>query len=120
MRWTPVGGRFPARRLCLLAMIVALGVAHGVCVRFEVGLHWPIRAAPRSSKDFRTLVENIVIVRLPRGLQTVHDDWVFNGRKSTARKLPLGAGNQPATKPKLFDYFKDRLDLAHRAEEDIQ
>lgn len=101
-------GAAPARAaIVLLAIDMALGVAHGICDP----LRWTCTGDPSRAAIVERLShtpgKHLVIVRYPEGYN-VHDDWVFNGAEIDSTKLLWARETNPQQNQKLFDYFKDR------------
>jgi hypothetical protein len=103
----PVGVALSRVAVVLLAVDMALGVAHGVCDP----LRWACKGDPSRAavveRLSRTPGKHLVIVRYPEGYN-VHDDWVFNGAEIDSAKLLWARETNPQQNQKLLDYFKDR------------
>jgi hypothetical protein len=103
----PVGAALSRAAVVLLAVDMALGVAHGVCDP----LRWACTGDPSRAAVVERLShtpgKHLVIVRYPEGYN-VHDDWVFNGAEIDSAKLLWARETNPQQNQKLFDYFKDR------------
>ena len=117
MRGRPVGAALSRAAVVLLAVDVALGVAHGVCDP----LRWACTGDPSRAAIVERLShtrgKHLVIVRYPEGYN-VHDDWVFNGAEIDGAKLLWAREANPQQNQKLFDYFKDRQIWLIEPEED--
>ena len=117
MRGRPVGAALSRAAVVLLAVDVALGVAHGVCDP----LRWACTGDPSRAAIVERLShtrgKHLVIVRYPEGYN-VHDDWVFNGAEIDGAKLLWARETNPQQNQKLFDYFKDRQIWLIEPEED--
>jgi len=103
----PVGVALSRVAVVLLAVDMALGVAHGVCDP----LRWACKGDPSRAavveRLSRTPGKHLVIVRYPEGYN-IHDDWVFNGAEIDSAKLLWARETNPQQNQKLLDYFKDR------------
>src|SRR5882762_2294197 len=117
MRGRPVGAALSRAAVVLLAVDVALGVAHGVCDP----LRWACTGDPSRAAIVERLShtrgKHLVIVRYPEGYN-VHDDWVFNGAEIDGAKLLWARETNAQQNQKLFDYFKDRQIWLIEPEED--
>ena len=117
MRGRPVGAALSRAAVVLLAVDVALGVAHGVCDP----LRWACTGDPSRAAIVERLShtpgKHLIIVRYPEGYN-VHDDWVFNGAEIDGAKLLWARETNPLQNQKLLDYFKDRQIWLIEPEED--
>jgi len=117
VRGRPVGAALSRAAVVLLAVDMALGVAHGVCDP----LSWTCTGDPSRAaiveKLLHTPGKHLVIVRYPEGYN-VHDDWVFNGAEIDSAKLLWARETNPQQNQRLFDYFKDRQIWLIEPEED--
>jgi len=107
MHGRSVGAALARAAVALLAVDMALGVAHRVCDP----LRWACTGDPSRAAIIERLShtpgKHLVIVRYPEGYN-VHDDWVFNGAEIDGAKLLWARETNPQQNQKLFEYFKDR------------
>jgi len=107
VRGRPVGAAMARAAVVLLAIDIALGVAHGFCDP----LRWACTGDPSRAAIVERLShtpgKHLVIVRYPEGYN-VHDDWVFNGAEIDSAKLLWARETNPQQNQKLLDYFKNR------------
>jgi hypothetical protein len=112
-----IGAALSRAAILLLAVDVALDVAHGVCDP----LMWACTGDPSRAaiveRLSRTPGKHLVIVRYPEGYN-VHDDWVFNGAEIDSAKLLWARETNPQQNQKLLNYFKDRQIWLIEPEED--
>jgi len=113
----PVGAAVSRAAVMLLAVDMALGVAHRVCDP----LRWACAGDPSRAAIIERLShapgKHLVVVRYAEGYN-VHDDWVFNGAEIDSAKLLWARETNPQQNQKLFDYFKDRQIWLIEPEED--